>query len=197
MKIVEKYINDETLNVKFASFDEFLPYLEKYADSTTSAYVLTQVTTWFTTYSTSNSTLVYGDFSSTNYANREMFKTLLANLNANFTADDIVKKVMEELVNTSIDNANSSLSYLAFTEVNKEEVEKLINAVLDFNGFDYEDEDNLDVLFTYGDTYSAEKTTFTATINALKDYVKAQYNSLDATDKEALLDLATAAGLVD
>ena len=197
MKIVEKYINDETLNVKFASFDEFLPYLEKYADSTTSAYVLSQVTTWFTTYSTSNSTLVYGDFSSTNYANREMFKTLLANLNANFTADDIVKKVMEELVNTSIDNANSSLSYLAFTEVNKEEVEKLINAVLDFNGFDYEDEDNLDVLFTYGDTYSAEKTTFTATINALKDYAKAQYNSLDATDKEALLDLATAAGLVD
>ena len=104
---------------------------------------------------------------------------------------------MEELVNTSIDNANSSLSYLAFTEVNKEEVEKLINAVLDFDGFDYEDDDNLDVLFTYGDTYSAEKTTFTATINALKDYAKAQYNSLDATDKEALLDLATAAGLVD
>ena len=197
MKIVEKYINDAALNVNFATFDEFLPYLEKYASSDTSAYVLSQVTTWFTSYSTSSSTLVYGDFSSTTYANREMFKTLLANLNANFTADDIVKKVMEELVNSSIDNANSSLSYLAFTEVSKDEVEKLINAVLDFDGFDYEDEANLDVLFTYGDTYSAEKTTFQATINALKDYAKAQYNSLNASDKEALLDLATAAGLVD
>ena len=196
MKIVEKYINDATLNVNFASFDEFLPYLEKYASSDTSSYVLSQLTTWFTTYSTSSSTLVYGDFSSTTYANREMFTTLLANLNTNFTADDTVKKVMEELVNDSIENANSSLSYLAFTNGSKEEVEKLLNALINFADFDLDDENNLDVLFTYGDTYSAEKTTFTATIKALKAYVSAQYNGLNDADKAELLDLAIAAGLV-
>ena len=197
MKIVEKYINDASLNVNFTSFDAFLPYLTKYADSDTSAYYKASVTTWFTTYSSSSSTLVYGNFASTTYANREMFTTLLNNLNANFNASDEVKDVMNKLVETSIDNATSSLSYLAFTKGDKAAVESLLNAVLAIKDFDLSDEKVLDVLFTYGNEYSAEKTTFTAVMSTLSTYAKAQYQALSAEDKAELADLATAAGLVD
>ncbi len=197
MKIVDKYINDSSLNVEFPTFDAFLPYLKNYADSDTSAYYKASVTNWFTTYSSSNSTLVYGNFASTTYANREMFKTLLANLNANFQASETVKDVMNKLVETSIDNATSSLTYLAFTNGDKAAVESLLNAVLAIKDFDLSDENVLDVLFTYGNEYSAEKTTFTAVMGALSTYAKAQYNALNAEDKAELADLATAAGLVD
>ena len=76
---------------------------------------------------------------------------------------------MEELVNTSIENADSSLSYLQFTKNDKDAVEGLLNAVYDFKDFDVADADLLDVLFTYGDDYSAEKTTYTETKTKLKN----------------------------
>ena len=197
MNIVNKYVNDATLNVNFASFDEFLPVLTKYADSDTSSYVRSQITNWFTTYSSSSSTLVYGNYASTSYANKSMFEDLLANLNANFSGDAIVKEIMEELVNTSIENADSSLSYLQFTKNDKDAVEGLLNAVYDFKDFDVADADLLDVLFTYGDDYSAEKTTYTEIMQALSTYTLNAYNALNAEDKAELEDLAKLAGLVD
>ena len=68
---------------------------------------------------------------------------------------------------------------------------------MDDLGLDVERDNVLDVLFTYGNEYSAEKTTFTAVMGALSTYAKAQYNALNAEDKAELADLATAAGLVD
>jgi hypothetical protein len=123
-----------------------------------------------------------------------MFKTLLANLDANFTSNEAIKSVMRDLIDTSIENAESGLSYLTiYTNVNKDNVEKLINAVIDYKDFDV----NLDVLFTYGDDYKTEKAMFTETIQAFKTFVKSQYNSLDSESKAELLILATEAGLVD
>ena len=197
MNKVNKYVNDSALNVNFATFDDFLPVLTKYADSDTSAYVKSQITNWFTTYSTSSSTLVYGNYASTSYANKEMFTTLLNNLNANFSGDEIVKNIMEELVNTSIENADNSLSYLKFTKNDKDAVKELLNAVYAFKGIDVASADLLDVLFTYGDDYSAEKTTYTEIMQSLSTYTLNAYNSLSASDKEELHDLAVNAGLVD
>lgn len=197
MNIVNKYVNDAALNVNFASFDEFLPVLTKYADSDTSSYVRSQITNWFTTYSASSSTLVYGNYASTSYANKAMFEDLLANLNANFQGDAVVKEIMKELVSTSIENAETSLTYLKFTKNDKEAVEGLLNAVYDFKDFDVTSADLLDVLFTYGDDYSAEKTTYSEVMQALSAYTLNAYNALNAEDKAELEDLAKLAGLVD
>ena len=104
---------------------------------------------------------------------------------------------MEELVNTSIENADSSLSYLQFTKNDKDAVKELLNAVYAFKGIDVASADLLDVLFTYGDDYSAEKTTYTEIMQSLSTYTLNAYNSLSASDKEELHDLAVNAGLVD
>ena len=198
MNVVNKYINNASLNINFANFESFEPFLTNYADSDYSGYYLSQITTWFSNISSTSKTLVYGDYSSTAYANNEMFKSLLANLNANFSANDVTKAVMEALINDQIKANEKELTYLTFCNGSKESVESLIKAVINMKDFDSASENVLDVLFTYGDTYKAEKETYTQAMNAFKAYAKAQYQALSAADKTAeLVALATQAGLVD
>ena len=176
--------------LKIEDFDTIYALLDNYYGSNKS-YVSSQLSKWFGVYSSSSSTLIYGDFTSSSYYQMRVLEAVLANAD-NFDFNDANKDLFKTSVEFYLESYYSAFSYIGFVHVDKDSVEDLLDAINFLS--DYEAyTNNLDTLLT--PSHTLEKASMTKAFTQLKEYAKTAYASLTDEEKAELLTKATQAGV--
>ncbi len=167
------------------SFDEFYALLEEYAGDNAN-YVSTQLSTYFTAYSSSSQTsnatysMVFGDYVSSTYYHLTYMNDLLAKVNASkvdLADGNEYEALLESYVSYFIDSYYKSFASINFINGNADGLEEL-----------------LDALACVKDV-SAYDTVASSAMTALKDFATNAYNALSAEEQADLETKAIAAGI--